>query len=99
MGEPAAARPLRSGPHIRVMHNVEALLCARRDKVAGDQVELLIAGLKGMIPRRIARTQALLADLIGHIQEMQAVGGTHPLEHAARPTSAFQRVGRKVQHQ
>src|SRR5256885_13499954 len=55
-----------SDRRVRVTHHVEALLVGGRDKVASDQVELLIAGLKRMLACRIAHTQALLADLVRH---------------------------------
>ena len=78
-------------------HHLEAFLGARRDEVAGDQIELLIGRREGVIALGVSPPQPRLADLVGDIAILQLVVGSGGLGEALHPGAVGQPIGRRIQ--
>src|SRR5271163_1435716 len=87
-----------AGTSLSVDDHVEPFVGRWRREVAGEAVVVGFAGLERVLAGRVPLPKPLLADFIGHIEEMQFVGRVCLLENSTHPASGLDPVGGKVQH-
>lgn len=80
-------------------NDVEPFLVIRLNKMASDEIKLLIGRGKIMSARLIAGMKSGLADIIGHVEIMQLVIGARLADDIHHPFTAGHGIGWKVQNE
>lgn len=78
--------------------DVQPFFVRRRNKVAGEQVEFLVADHILMATLGVPAMQTRPADFIGNVEEVQLVPATGSFGQLAHPGSARRRVRWKIKH-